>query len=356
MTKSSQKFKLYYGNIISKSSKCFIVAEIGINHNGSLYLAKKMIIAAKKSGANAVKFQNYEVDDFIKNKKLLFKYKYKNKIISTNQYDMFKKLQLSNSNIIYLKKFCDQLKIIFFSTPTSPKGVDFLKKIRVPIIKNGSDFLSDLNLIKHMAKSNLLTILSTGMATLKNIDAAVDVYQKNGGKKLILLHCTSQYPTKLDEVNLMKIDKLKKRYDCLIGFSDHTEGNISASLSVVLGSKIIEKHFTTNKKLKGPDHAISANPQEFRDLVLNIRKNEMIMGSSSFSISKKEKMSKQKFSLSAFYKFNYSYGHKITLNDLIFRRPGNGLNQSQTSKILGKKLKQNVKKNQITKQKHFYAN
>ena len=172
MKKFSKKFKLGNNYIISDRSKCFIIAEIGINHNGSINLAKKMILAAKKSGADAVKFQNYDVDDFIKNKKSIFNYKYKKKIIFINEYEMFKKYQLTENDLRELKSYSDKIGIIFFSTPTSKNGIKSLKKLGVNILKNGSDFLTNLELIKEMAKSNIPTIISTGMSDLSDIDKA----------------------------------------------------------------------------------------------------------------------------------------------------------------------------------------
>lgn len=338
---------------INKNSKCFIIAEIGINHNGSLEIGKKLIKNAKIAGADAVKFQNYDVDDFIKDKKSYFKYNFGKKVIKINEYDMFKSYQLTENDFIDLKKYCDEINIIFLSTPTNEIGINFLKKIKAPLLKNGSDFLTNLSLIKHMATSKIPTILSTGMSNVSEIDDAVNTFIKFGGKKLILLHCTSQYPTPNKEINLKKITFLQKRYNCPIGFSDHSDNSIASTMAVALNAKIVEKHFTLNKNLLGPDHKMSSNPHEFKKMVEKIRSNEEILGSGTPQLSKNELISRGNYRLSAYFNANLVANTSLSEKHIIFRRPGLGLTESNVKQFFKKKINRNVKKNQLVMSKFF---
>ncbi len=319
-------------------NKSFIAAEIGINHNGDMELAKKMIKMAKKCGADAVKFQNYKTEDFILNKNIKYKYLSQGKLIEENQFEMFKRYELSFSQLRELKEFSDSIDIMFFSTPTSSSGIKELLKLDVKIIKNGSDFIQNLTLIKEMAKTGLTCVLSTGMSELSHISDAVSAFEAAGGEKLIILHCISQYPTPHKEVNIRKINTLKHTFGYPVGFSDHTQDCIAAVGAVALGACFIEKHFTLSHDLPGPDHIFSSTPEEFLELTSNIRKLEDSLGMPRIKLTEKEKENSKNYQLSCVVKKSISPGEKIKAKHIAFSRPGNGLPPKMHDFILGKTM------------------
>ena len=324
-----------------KNNKVFIAAEIGINHNGDIDLAKEMIDAAKECGVDAVKFQSYNTEDFVLNRNIKYKYKSQGKYISETQYNMFKRYELSFQQLEELKSYCDSLGIIFFSTPTSKKGIDILKKLNVEMIKNGSDFLQNLPFIEHLAKSKVPIIMSTGMATLAHIDDAVRTFEQAGGKNLTILHCVSQYPTPIDEVNLLKLPVLENAFGYPVGFSDHTEGIESAIGAVTLGAKFIEKHFTLSKNLPGPDHHFSITPPELSIYVKSIRKTSRALGSKELKPSTSDLKNGKKFQLSCTATTNLNKSHILEEKDISFSRPGNGFPPKMRDLLIGKILKKN---------------
>lgn len=323
---------------IGDKQRVYVVAEIGINHNGDMQLAKEMISAAKLSGADAVKFQNYFVEDFILDHSIKYTYKSRGERISESQFDMFKRYELSFEQLKELKSFSDDLKIDFFSTPTSKRGIDHLAKLGVKILKNGSDFLQNLELIHAMAETRLPLILSTGMATLAQIDDAVRCFESAGGRDLVILHCISQYPTPKEFVNLKKINSLKSAFQYPVGFSDHTSGIIASIGAVTLGACFIEKHFTLSRDLPGPDHRFSSDPEEFKNLVDGIRYIESALGISKLGSGSNEKLSLDSFTLSCVAKNSFSKGKILSEPDIAFSRPGEGFPPKFKKFLVGKKL------------------
>ena len=330
---------------INAINQCFVAAEIGINHNGDMDLAKRTILAAKDCGADAVKFQNYKVDDFISDRELKYSYYSQNTKVVETQYEMFKRCELTDDQVIELKTFSDDNGIVFLSTPTSLHGINILKSLNVPLLKNGSDFLVNLELISEMAKSKIPTIISTGMATLSEIDEAVKTFEENGGKELIILHCTSAYPTPSTQVNLNKIDSLKSAFGYPVGFSDHTLGSVAAIGAVLKGACFIEKHFTLNKSLPGPDHHFSCNPKELKKLVDDIRTIEASLGSSKIAPTEIEKQGRTNYRLSCVAKNKLLKDHLITREDIIFSRPALGLAPKFLPLLLGKVVKKEISAN-----------
>ncbi len=324
--------------IIGKNTPCFIAAEIGINHNGNMNLAKKMIQAAKDAGADGVKFQNYHTEDFILDKNLMYEYISEGKKIIETQYEMFKRYELSTSQLRELKQYCDEIGIIFFSTPTSKQGIKDLQDIDTLLFKNGSDFLVNLELIEQFAKTKMPLIISTGMATLAEIDDAVRAFEKAGGEELIILHCISSYPAPAQYVNLKKIPALEAAFNYPIGFSDHTNGIIASLGAVALGACFIEKHFTTDKNLAGPDQHFSANPKELEQLVKAIRILEQSLGSSKIAPTQEEEYGRENFRLSCVAKKNLKKGHVLKREDIAFSRPANGLAPKFIQDLIGKSL------------------
>lgn len=322
----------------------YIVAEIGINHNGNIALAKKTILAAKNSGADAVKFQNYKTEDFVPIKDLEYEYVCQNNKIKEFQYDLFKRCELSDEQVIELKIFCDQNDIDFHSTPTNSQGVDLLKKIGTRVLKNGSDYLTNLELVEYMGKSGLPTVLSTGMALVGEVDDAVRVFKNTGNKNLILLHCTSRYPTPAEDVHLKKITTLRNTFGVIAGFSDHSEGLFAAIGSITYGAAWIEKHFTLDQNLPGPDHRFSSDPEKFRQMVDGIRYMEKAIGQPHLGPTEHEYSSREKFRLSCCAARDLLDGHILMENDISFFRPGNGYLPKNKPLLLGKKINRSLNK------------
>ena len=315
-----------------------IAAEIGINHNGDLDLAREMIMLAAKAGADGVKFQNYRTDDFFADRSMLYRDISMVVEVVESQYDMFKRYEMPREWLPELKKCCDENDVIFFSTPTSRQGIDDLLEIGSPLFKNGSDYLGNLPLISDFARSDIPTVLSTGMAEQVEIDAAVEAYRSAGGTELVLLHCTSSYPTPLEAANVSRMNALKDRYQCLVGFSDHTEGHIASGLAVAMGAVFVEKHFTTDRNLPGPDHMFSSTPSDFRKLFENIRLIEMITGDSSIVSADCEQSSRYQFRLSCRASRPLPTGTVLARGDIAISRPGDGLEPSYLENLIGSTL------------------
>ena len=331
--------------------KVTIVAEIGVNHNGDIKLAKRMIKEAKKCGADVVKFQTFFADLFIKINTGKVKYQKKNTAKKENHYQMIKKLELKRKEFFKLKNYCDRLNIEFLSTPYDIESVDLLEQLKVKRYKVASADLVDMLLHKRILQTKKPVILSTGMATIEEIRKTVEFYKKNNMKKITLLHCVSNYPCSYKSINLNIIPKLKKLFNLPIGFSDHSEGNIAAILSVSLGGIMIEKHFTLDKNLPGPDHKASSTPREFSTLVKTIRAAETMLGNDQKKCQLEEREMRRIGRKSITLKRSMRCGEIINEKDIIMKRPGTGLNGQKIYMIIKKKLKKNFKKDhQIRKQ------
>jgi len=317
--------------------KITIIAEIGINHNGSVSLAKKMIKAAKKCGADVAKFQNAYRDHLFQ--------------IKTKAYKVAKKFVLSDSDYKEIKKYCDKLNIEFMSTPYDLKSVELLENLKVKRYKVASADVVDMPLHKKIISTKKPVILSVGMATVPEIRKTVSLYRRNKMSKLTLLHCVSSYPCSLKSLNLKSMLRLKKLFNLPIGYSDHSLGNDAAIMSVGFGARVIEKHFTIDKSLPGADHKISESPKGFSNLIKAIREAEIRLGSEEKKCQPEEKkfirFARKSITLNKYMK----RGEKIQKNDIIMKRPGTGLNGQKINMIIGKKLRKNFSKDhQIRKQ------
>ena len=332
--------------LVNQNSACVIIAEIGLNHNGDYQLAKDSIIAAEKSGATAVKFQNFVTEDFLSDRSILHTYKDKDKEITEPLFDICKRSEFKKEWLPSLIELSDSLGIIFLSTPTSKSGVDDLIECGVKYIKNGSDYLSHIPLLKYMASTGATIIISTGMAYQEEIDDAVSaILEVQPDKsKLVILHCTSSYPTPVEDVNLDKIQTLRDRYQVSIGFSDHTEGWISAVQAVTLGVKVIEKHFTLDKKLPGPDHWFSSDPEEFTELVVQVRLAEKRMGSKALRPSNSEMEVLTQWKLGLVWDKDMEVGDTILEKSIAIRKPAKGLPPKDLVSVIGHKVIRNCKK------------
>lgn len=327
---------------IGPGRPAMLVAEIGINHNGRINLARSCIDAAVLAGADAVKFQNYRTEDFVTDRSLKYAYECGSRRVVESQYEMFKRCELSPEALAELKQYCDRRGILFHSTPTAEDGVRTLVALGAPCLKNGSDYLTNLSLIRAMGRTGLPTILSTGMATLSEIDEAVRAFRETGNDQVVLLHCTSAYPTPPEDVNLYRIPALAAVFGCPVGFSDHTAGIAAAVGAVALGACWIEKHFTIDRSLPGPDHRFSSDRREFAALVEAVRTVERALGTSRIEPAPSEEIGRREYRLSCVAAESLRSGQTLAEHSIAFRRPGTGLPPSQAPGLVGRRVRRDI--------------
>ncbi len=323
---------------INKLSKVFIIAEIGVNHEGSLAKCKKLIKLAAKAGANAVKIQTVnEEESYIK---------------STQAYKAFKKKNFSDKQLIEIKKYSKKNEILFFSTPGDFNSLERLKKLGTPIVKISSGLMNHYPLIKKAAKMNVPLIISTGMANKKDLVELKRFLIEIKFNKYAILKCTSEYPAKVENLNLKSLSDLKMIFPGTVGYSDHTIGTIAPVVAVSLGAKIIEKHITLNSKKKGLDHKISLEYKDFTLMVKQIREAENMLGSKNFSLPKSLLLTRKLSRRYLFTKTNIKKGELFNLQNVSFKRTNiniNGLDPRYFFFFLNKISKYNLKKNTILK-------
>lgn len=324
----------------NKNKPCFIIAEIGSNHNQDIKLAFKLIDEAKKAGADAVKFQTFKAEKHFSKFTPSFKF-----LNNQPMYDLIKKLEINRDWHKKLFKYCIKKKIIFFSSPCDYEAVDELDRLGIEIFKVASFDITDLSLIRYIAKKNKTIILSTGLASYDDISRAVKTCRAVKNNKIILLECTSIYPAPENLMNLKAISKMREKYNLATGFSDHSMGDHMILASLGFGAKVIEKHFTLDRKMKGPDHKFAMMPKEFKDMVNKIRKIESGIGTGSKgNYSKIEKIMAKKAQRSIHVNTDIKKGQIIKQNNLIFKRPGFGIKPYLSSKVVGKKALKSIKK------------
>lgn len=333
---------------IGNDEPCFIVAEVGINHNGDVNSAKKMIDVAKECGVDAVKFQTFKAEEFVSNPDETYTYKSQGKLVTESMLEMFKRYEFSEGGWKEIFNYCKNMNIICFSTPQNPSDLDFLLKIvDLLIIKVGSDDLTNLELLKYYASKNKPMIISVGMAFISEIEDAVETIKEKGNNDLVVLHCISSYPSEPEEVNLKKMLTIKQAFDVVVGFSDHTIGNIAATAAIALGAKVIEKHFTLDKNLPGPDHWFSSDPKELSQLVRAIRYTEKSLGNYVIKPTPKEIEMRKIARRSIVAARDIKKGEIITPEALCVKRPGTGLPPKFINYILKKEAKMKIKKNEL---------
>jgi N,N'-diacetyllegionaminate synthase len=321
-------------------NKVSIIAEVGVNHNGKIEYAKKLVAVAKKAGADYVKFQTFKTENFVTKKSKLADYQKKN-INLKSQYHLLENLELSENQHRIIINFCKKKKIKFLSTPFDIQSLNLLKKLRLRIIKISSGDINNYPLLEIISKFAKKVILSTGMSTLLEIKNAIRILKRNNlkDKDIIILHCTTSYPADPNDVNILAINFLKKKLKNHIGYSDHTLGNEAALAAVSLGAKVIEKHITLNKNLIGPDPQASLDPKEFFKFVHSIRKLEKILGKEKKILTFNERKIKKLVRKSIVAKTNINKGDFFTLNNIICKRPEGGISPINWKKIIGKKAK-----------------
>ena len=338
--------------IIGKKSKAFIIAEIGVNHNGKYSLAKKLIDEAILCGADCVKFQTFNAETVVNKKTKLANYQKKNKVKEKNQFDMLKKLELSKKNFKKLFLYCKKKKIEFLSTPASYENVDFLNNLGVVAFKLASMHASEPEFIKYVAAKKKPVIASTGMCSIKEVREMIKIFKKNKNKKICILQCTSNYPSKIEESNINVLKEYKK-FGYIIGYSDHTSGDISAITALALGAKIFEKHFTLSKEMDGPDHKASLDPREFKRYINNIRLAEKSLGLSIKKPTKSELNTRIMARRSLAIAKDIYKGEKISIKHIKFIRPATGIKVKNLKSVLNKKVTKDLKKDVFLKYKYL---
>lgn len=338
---------------IGPGNPCFIIAEAGINHNGDINLAKTLVDVAADAGADAVKFQTFISEDLVTRDLGTVKYQMENLGVETTQFDMLKSLELSLDEFKDLKKYCDEKEIIFLSTlHSNSKVLDFMG-VFLPAFKVGSGDLNNLPFLEEIAKRKKPIILGTGMSTMEEIKEAIDLIKTYNNEEIIILHATTNYPCPLEEVNLNAMKTLRSELDCLVGYSDHTEGITVPIMAVSLGAVVLEKHFTLNKTLPGPDHKASLNPQELKRMVAEIRNVEKALGSSEKKPVNSELDILTKIRKSLVANMDIKKGTKITRKMIAIKRPGTGLSPKNFNLIIGKIINRDIRKDQLLRDDMF---
>jgi len=321
--------------LVGNNNPVFMIAEGGINHNGKLSLAKKIISKAKAAGADAVKFQTFKAEDLASPKSKFFK--------------IFKKLELDFEEFGELADYAKNQNIIFLSTPFSFDAVNLLMQLKVPAFKIASGDLTNIPLVEYAASKKKPMIISTGMANETEIQQSINAIRKTGNKKIIIMHSVSAYPTPINEVNLSVIKQLREKFKQPVGYSDNGSNLLVPVIAVASGADLIEKHFTINRKLSGPDQKFSTNPSDFKKLVKNIRLVEMMMGVNIKKCQTSEFGNKFAARRSITALTTIERGTKIDKKMLGLQRPASGLEPKYFSRVIGKRAKRKITKGESIK-------
>lgn len=344
------------GKIKFSSNKTVLIAEAGVNHNGNIEFAKKLIDKAKEANCDIIKFQTYKAERLTTINAPRFWNWSGEKKKKGSQFDSYSTLDSFNKkHYKILIEYCKKKNIEFLSTPFDNESADMLVSIGMRGFKIASCDITNVELLKHIAKKNLPILLSTGASNLNEINDAVKIIKKCGNKKILIMHCTLCYPTKPKDANLMAINTIKKNFpNELVGLSDHTLGIDIASASLSLGVSAIEKHFTFNNKLKkSADHWLSILPEDLKTLKNRCNLINEAMGSGVKKVLACEVKARKYARRSIVSRSNFQKGHKIQIKDLDFKRPGTGINPKEVKKILGKKLIKTINKDHIFKLTDF---
>lgn len=338
---------------IGVGQKVFVIAEIGVNHNGDKNLAKSLIDAAQGAGADCVKFQTFRTEEFMADKELEYTYTSAGKVVKEKMYDMFKRLELPMEWHEELFAYAREKGVIPMTSVADTLSTDMVEKVGVGGFKLSSEDLINLPLVEHVVKKKKPIIFSTGMANSEEVADVLKILKKYGHKKYIFLHCISVYPTPLSEVNLQKMLAVQEITKSPVGYSDHTVGIEASLAAVAMGATVIEKHFTLDRNMEGPDQLLSSDPDELKLLIRSIRQVEEMRGTGEVGPSVSEKRMMKDFRRSVVAAGDLSKGHVIKRKDLLLKRPGMGLRAREIPLILNKKLKRPVKRDEIITLKHI---
>lgn len=317
------------------NSKVFVIAEAGVNHNGDIRIAKQLIDAAAKAGADAVKFQTFKAEKLVCKNAKKAKYQLETTDRTESQFEMLKKLELTQQMHKELMEYCDNRNIVFLSSPFDIESIKFLSGLGMQIFMIPSGEIINLPYLREVARQQKRVILSTGMSSMEEVKTAVDILKNNGTGNITLLHCNTQYPTPMQDVNLLAMVKMHERFNLPVGYSDHTQGIEIPIAATALGATVIEKHFTLDKNMEGPDHKASIEPHELKQMVEGIRKTEIALGNGKKQMSESEIENIVVVRKSIVAATDIRKGEQFTEENLTTKRPGNGISPMKWDEIIG---------------------
>lgn len=316
-----------------------IIAEAGVNHNGNLELALKLCKAAKEAGADIIKFQTWKTRKIITKNVAQAKYQKENTQAGDTQFEMLKKLELGYNDFKQIKKKCDEIGIQFASTADEEESLDFLVELGIPFIKIGSGDIANIPYLRYIGSKGLPVILSTGMSTIADVDLSIQALKEGGCSKITLLHCTTSYPCLYENVNLKAMETLHNCFGYPVGYSDHTMGQEVAVAAVAMGAQVIEKHFTLDRKLSGPDHIASTEPQEFSEMVKAIRNIEKALGDGKKEPTQAEREISKVVLKRIVAGKSISEGEMLDANNMCVKRNENGISARYWDLMVGRKAR-----------------
>ena len=333
----------FIGNQLLLKNSCFIIVEAGVNHNGSLETALQLIDVAADAGADAIKFQTFDVNQLVTVEAPKADYQVRNTDNDDSQYEMLKRLALSLDDHKILFDYCKQKNIVFLSTPFDKDSADLLDRLGVVAFKIPSGEITNHPFLEYVARKGKPLIISTGMATLGDVEQAVEIVESTGNESFVLLHCVSNYPADAADVNLRAMQTLKTAFGKPVGYSDHTLGIEVALAAVALGANVVEKHLTLDRSMSGPDHKASLEPNELVAMIQGIRKVELALGDGRKRPVAREANTAAIARKSLVAALNLSAGTTLTEDMIAIKRPGTGLPPIMHGYLVGRILKQNVK-------------
>ncbi|WP_414838646.1 N-acetylneuraminate synthase [Carnobacterium sp. TMP28] len=329
-------------------NKTFIIAEAGVNHNGSIELAKELIKKGAEAGVDAVKFQSFKADKLVTIHAKKADYQVTNTGNNEeSQYQMIKKLELDYDKHQELMDYATSLGVMFLSSAFDLESIDLLQDLGLGIFKIPSGEITNLPYLRKTAKTGKKVILSTGMSTLGEIEEALRVLRENGAKEITVLHCNTEYPTPMEDVNLLAMNAMKEAFKVPVGYSDHTLGIEVPIAAVALGATLIEKHFTLDKTMTGPDHKASLEPDELKEMVTSIRNIEQALGNGVKTPTDSERKNKAIARKSLVAKTTIESGERYSEDNLEIKRPGTGLSPMLWDELIGKKATKNYQKDEL---------
>ena len=322
-------------------SKIFIIAEAGVNHNGDIEIAKKLVDKAAEAGADAVKFQTFKAENLVCKNAQKAKYQMETTDKGESQLDMLKKLELTRDMHKCLINYCSQRNIMFLSTPFDVESLHYLVQCNINIIKVPSGEITNYPYLKAVGQTGKRVIISSGMSNLKEVEEAIRILKDNGSKEITVLHCNTEYPTPYADVNLKAMLTLKEELGVNVGYSDHTQGIEIPIAAAALGASVIEKHFTLDKNMDGPDHKASLEPDELEAMVRAIRHIESALGDGKKEPSESETNNIEIVRKSIVAKCDIKYGEIFTEENLTTKRPGTGISPMHWNEIINQRAKRN---------------
>lgn len=325
----------------------YMIAEVGVNHNGDIKLAKQLVDMARQAGADAVKFQTFKAEESTSAYAEKAEYQKRNDTVQESQMEMIRKLELPFQAFDVLKKYCEERNIDFISTPDGTESLRYLVGLDVPLIKIGSTEVTNHPFLAEIAETGKPILLSTGMSTLGEVEKAVNTLRSHGNNELVLMHCTTDYPTDYSEVNLRAMQTMHRAFHVPVGYSDHTLGCEAAVAAVTMGAVCIEKHITLDRNLEGPDHKAAMPPEEFREYVRSIRNTELLLGNGEKRPTKQEQKIMKQVRRSILAKYDLPKGTILDKSMFCYKRPGEGIYPEFADVLEGMELKRDIKREEM---------